>query len=421
MRSTAETDDYHVPTIVGSLMAGVFIGGLGGGVAFPTLPTLGVVLGISPLLVGVILSANRITRTVMNTPAGQIIDRLGTRRPMILGFGLQGLAPFGYVVGLHPEWVPFLGAAELFVAARVVGGFGSAFVFVGSFSTVVHVTSEKNRGRWIGYFRGAQSIGFPTGLVVGGLLTDIYSYDVAFATAGTLGLVATAVAAVVLPDLRPSVETTTTLRALPSLVRREPRIAIIGVVNFTVRFLFAGVLLSTIVLYATTYDIGIGEFSAVGASGLIMALSVLFSGGTTLLSGRLSDAVDNRVFITLPALATFAFGFAALGLLPTLYVTLVGVACIGIGVGGTSPPLLAYLGDISPEGDVGKVGGVYNVFGDLGSSAGPLVALPFAVRFGFRAEYLACAGLVVLALLLVVGTLLGDGTVRQPVSERAGD
>lgn len=420
MSSAAETDDYHVPTIVGSLIAGVFIGGLGGGVAFPTLPTLGAVLGISPLLVGVILSANRITRTVMNTPAGGIIDRLGTRRPMILGFALQGAAPFGYVVGLHPEWVPGLGAAELFVAARVVWGVGSAFVFVGSFSTVVHVTSETNRGRWIGYFRGAQSIGFPTGLVAGGLLTEFYSYEVAFGTAGTLGLLATLVAAAVLPDLQPSVETATGLRALPAVVRREPRIALIGVVNFTVRFLFAGVLLSTVVLYAQTYDIGIGEFSAVGASGLIMALSVLFSGGTTLLSGRLSDAVGNRAFVTLPALGTFALGFVLLGLVPTLPVTLVGVACIGIGVGGTNPPLLAYLGDISPEGDVGKIGGVYNVFGDLGSSVGPIVALPLAVRFGFRAEYLACAGLVVLAFVLVVGTLLGDGPERS-ASREPGD
>ncbi|WP_255197439.1 MFS transporter [Halorarius litoreus] len=415
MPPTPDADDYHVPTIVGSLVAGVFIGGLGGGVAFPTLPTLGAVLGISPLLVGLILSTNRITRTVMNTPAGEIIDRLGTRRPMIVGFGLQGAAPFGYVLGLHPDLVPGLDSAALFILARAVWGVGSAFVFVGSFSTVVHVTSETNRGRWIGYFRGAQSMGFPTGLVAGGLLTDFYSYDVAFGTAGVLGLLAAVVAAAVLPDLRPAVETATSLRELPSVVRREPRIALIGVVNFAVRFLFAGVLLSTVVLYAQTYGIGIGDFSAVGASGLIMALSVLFAGGTTVAAGTLSDAVGNRALITLPALSVFAFGFALLGLFPTLPTTLVGVACIGVGVGGTNPPLLAYLGDISPEGDVGKLGGVYNVFGDLGSSLGPLVALPVAVQFGFRAEYLACAGLVVLVFVLVVATLLGGDLRPQRV------
>lgn len=56
--SNGEQSSYHVPTIVGSLILGVFFGGVGGGVAFPTLPTLGTVLGISPFLVGVILSSN---------------------------------------------------------------------------------------------------------------------------------------------------------------------------------------------------------------------------------------------------------------------------------------------------------------------------------------------------------------------------
>jgi MFS family permease len=69
--------------------------------------------------------------------------------------------------------------------------------------------------------------------------------------------------------------------------------------------------------------------------------------------------------------------------------------------------LLAYLGDVSPDDDVGKLGGVYNVFGDLGSTLGPLVALPLVGAVGFRAGYLACAGLVVLAGLLVVRVLIG--------------
>ena len=95
MSESSGDGEYPVRTIVGSLIAGVFFGGVGGGVAFPTLPTLGTVLSISPFVVGLILSANRFTRLVMNTPAGQIIDRFGARRPMTIGFLFQGLAPFG--------------------------------------------------------------------------------------------------------------------------------------------------------------------------------------------------------------------------------------------------------------------------------------------------------------------------------------
>jgi MFS family permease len=406
--AAADDTAHDVPIVVGSLVFGVFFGGVGGGVAFPTLPTLGTVLGITPVLVGVILSTNRFTRVMMNTPAGQLIDTFGTRRPMIVGFFVQALGPFGYVLGLYAELIPIVGPAEIFIFARIMWGFGSAFVFVGAFSTVTHITTDDNRGQWIGYFRGGQSLGFPAGLVLGGILTDLYGYVVAFALSGVTGLFATAVAVVVLPNVRPKMEQPASLADLPRIVRADSRILAIGSVNFAVRFLFAGVLLSTVVLYAESNDIGIASFSAVGASGLIMAVSILSSSLTTVLSGRVSDRLGNRALITLPAMGLLALGFVLLAVRPTLLGAITGVAAIGFGVGGTNPPLLAYLGDLSPDADVGKIGGVYNIFGDLGSTLGPLLAFPLATRLGYRAGYLACAGVVGITAVVVLRTLIGD-------------
>lgn len=87
MTGSGEDSEYAVPLVVGSLIMGVFFGGVGGGVAFPTLGTF---LGMTPFVVGLILSANRFTRLVMNTLAGQIIDKRGTQKPMIVGLFLQG-------------------------------------------------------------------------------------------------------------------------------------------------------------------------------------------------------------------------------------------------------------------------------------------------------------------------------------------
>lgn len=413
--------DYHVPTIVASLIMGVYFGGVGGGVAFPTLPTLGAVLGITPFVVGLILSANRFTRLLMSTPAGQIIDKLGARRPMILGFLLQGIAPFGYILGLYPHLVPYVGAAEIFIASRVVWGFGSAFVFVGAFSTVIHVTTQANRGKWIGYFRGGQSLGFPSGLIAGGILTDIFGFEVAFATAGASGLLAAVVAAAVLPDVRATIQTPARLREVPRIVSQDVRILMIGSVNFSVRFLYGGVLLSTVVLYAQVHGIGLGGFDAIGTAGLIMGISVLAAGGTTVIAGALSDRVPNRALVTIPGLAFLVAGFGILALYPTQTATLLGVALIGVGVGGTNPPLLAYLGDISPDADVGKMGGIYNVFGDMGATLGPIIALPLAALIGFRAEYLLCAALGIVVSFLVLYTLVGASPDPQPHAIQPGD
>jgi len=94
--STAE-----IRTIALAVIAGVFFGGVATGVAFPTLPLLDEKLVISAIMLSLILSANRIARLFMNTPAGTIIDRVGARKPMIFGLFTQALAPFGYVIGLH--------------------------------------------------------------------------------------------------------------------------------------------------------------------------------------------------------------------------------------------------------------------------------------------------------------------------------
>jgi len=408
-----ESEDPSVRYVVGSLIAGVFLGGVGGGVAFPTLPTLGTVLGISSFMVGLILSMNRFVRLLMNTPAGQVLDTVGIRRPMVLGFFLQGLVPFGYVLGLHADRLP-VSAATTFLLVRGLWGVGSAFVFVGAFSTVTHITTEDNRGKWVGYMRGGQSLGFPTGLVLGGVLSDVYGYEEAFVVAGAAGLFAAFVAFLVLPDIDADVEATSSLREVPALVTDDVRILTVGVVNFVVRFLFAGILLSTVVLYTSENGISLSVLSSTGVSGVVMAVSVVFASVTTIAVGRVSDGLSNRALLTIPALALFAGGFLTLGLVPTAAGTVLGVALVGVGVGGTNPPLLAYLGDISPAGDLGKLGGVYNVFGDLGSTLGPIVALPVAARVAVTTEYLACVVLVALAAVLVGATLLGPEAAGTP-------
>jgi MFS family permease len=418
-RPAIDDEEPSVPVVVSAVIAGVFFGGVGGGVAFPTLPTLGSVLGIAPFVVGLILSVNRFTRLLLNTPAGEVLDRLGTRRPMLVGFLVQGLVPFGYVVALDP---PFgLSSATVFFVSRACWGIGSAFVFVGAFTTVTHVTNEQNRGKWVGYMRGGQSLGFPTGLVVGGLLTDSYGYAAAFVVAGVAGLFAAVVAFVVLPNIDSEVSATTRLRDLPRVVRADSRVLGIGFANFAVRFLYAGVLLSTVVLYTQEHGIAFGALAETGVSGIVMAVSVLSMSVTNLFVGRLSDSLPSRTYTVLPALVLFGAGFTVLGLYPTALGTVVGVAVIGIGVGGTGPPLMAYLGDIAPGGDVGKLGGVYNVFGDLGSTLGPLVALPLASAVGVTGEYLLCVGLVAVTVGVVVLTLDGDPAPLQQPEAIAGD
>jgi MFS family permease len=80
--------------VIGTVVVSTFFVGFGG-VVVPILPNLGEVIGISPFLVGLILSANRFSRLFANAPAGALVDRVGTRRPFVAGMVIQGVASLG--------------------------------------------------------------------------------------------------------------------------------------------------------------------------------------------------------------------------------------------------------------------------------------------------------------------------------------
>jgi MFS family permease len=415
--------ESEVRTIALAVIGGVVFGGLATGVAYPTLPLLTDILGISAVMLGVVLSANRFSRLVMNTPAGNVIDSVGTRRPMIAGLFVQALAPFGYVAGLHTPTgsvaVPVLGAvsypAAVFVFARLSWGVGSAFVFLGAFATVTHVTTSANRGRWLGYMRAGQSLGFPSGLVLGGLLFNYFDAQVAFLTAGALALVAGVVAASVLPDVSPETDRRAKLRAVPGMVRREPRILPLGVGNMTIRFVFAGLLLATVASYAKREGMALAGLGldAGGLSGVVLGVGVFSTSATTLLSGRLSDRLDDRAAVTVPAYLTMVGGLVLVAWVPTLPALVAGVALVGVGTGGAGPALLAIVGDITPGDEVGRMGSVYQVFGDFGLMLGPLLAVPMVENwFGFATTYVLVAVAVLLTLVVVAVPLLWMGVAR---------
>jgi MFS family permease len=147
----------------------------------------------------------------------------------------------------------------------------------------------------------------------------------------------------------------------------------------------------------------------------VIAVGVLGAGVTTIIIGQYVSRLDNRAALTLPRLAVIAGGFVTLALMPALPAHLVGISLIGVGVGVTNPPLLAYLADLIFSDDGGKLGGVYNVFRDVGASLGPVIALPLVTSVGFRSGYLLCVGLIALMSVVVAATLLGDGARLPPV------
>jgi MFS family permease len=396
------------PPVLLAVIASTFFVGFGGGVVFPILPNLGAVLGISAFMVGVILSANRWVRLVANAPAGALVDRYGTRTPFVVGLFVEGVATLGYVVALA---VPAGVAPEVwFLLARVLWGLGSAAVFATAYTIAADLSDSGSRGTNMGIVRGGITMGFPAGLVLGGVVSALAGNAAAFAVAAAFALTASVVAYRYVPETH-----VTTDRSGDSIKPWEVDTAVpavtVGLVNFGLMFAYIGALFSTLVLFLGANDISLLGLAPQGTSGLFMAGTVLSAAFFMLVGGRVSDTRDSRTPILLTFLVVSFVGFLLLARAGS--VLSLGLACafIGAGQGGTSGPMMALLADLTPDERMGRASGTNNVLGDVGGGLGPMVSLPLIESVGFAPIYAACAALPLLAGgVLLLGVRRETGT-----------
>lgn len=414
--STLDSDSSR--RIIVAVIVSTFFVGFGGGVVFPILPNLGAVLGISAFMVGVILSANRFVRLVANAPAGAFVDRVGTRKPFVAGLVIEGVATFGYVIALLvPDPGPgasvvvelALAPETWFLLARVLWGIGSALVFATAYTIAADVSDAGDRGTNMGVVRAGILLGFPAGLVLGGVVSAVYGNAAAFIVAALFALLASLIAYLIVPETHVEGGAGTSVK--PWDVDTNIPAITVGLVNFGLFFAYIGALFATLVLFLGANDLTVFGLDAQGTSGIFMAGTVLAAGATTIGGGRLSDVYGARTPVLVGFLVVSFFGFLLLARADSL-VTL-GLAClfIGAGQGGTSSPLMALLADLTPNERMGRAAGTNNVFGDIGGGLGPMVSLPLVETVGFAPVYAACAVLPLLAGgVLLIGVKTETGT-----------
>jgi len=425
------------PTVLLAVIASTFFVGFGGGVVFPILPNLGAVLGISAFMVGVILSANRWVRLVANAPAGALVDRYGTRTPFVYGLLIEGIATLGYVVALvvppaeslrplaaalprfavgplvvGPDWwfAPLSVAVApetWFLLARILWGVGSAAVFATAYTIAADLSDGDSRGTNMGVVRGGITMGFPAGLVLGGIVSSLAGNAAAFVVAAAFALTASVVAHRYVPETHvtgdrsgDSIKPWDVDTAVPAVT--------VGLVNFGLLFAYIGALFSTLVLFLGANDIALFGLNPQGTSGLFMAGTVLSAAFFMLVGGRVSDGRESRMPILLTFLVVSFVGFLLLARSGSIVDLALACVFIGAGQGGTSGPMMALLADLTPDERMGRASGTNNVLGDVGGGLGPMVSLPLIDAVGFAPVYAACA-----VMPLVAGVALLAGVRRE--------
>lgn len=438
----------RTPTVILAIVASTFFVGFGGGVIFPILPNLGILLGISAFMVGLILSANRWARLVASAPAGALVDRFGTRKPFVYGLLIEGIATFGYVVALvlpDPESVVWIAHAApgvtsgpitigfdqwfyllsgvvapetWFLLARVLWGLGSAAVFATAYTIAADVSDGGSRGTNMGIVRGGVLLGFPAGLVLGGIVSSLAGEIVAFTLAALFGLLASGVAFALVPETHVLERSSRAVK--PWEIETSIPAITIGLVNFGLMFAYLGALFATLVLFLEDQSLSLFGLNAQGTSGVFMAGTVIAAGVAMMIGGRVSDLRKSRIPVLITFLGLSFVGFLLLARTSSIVDLLIACIFIGAGQGGTSGPMMALLADLMPAERMGRATGTNNVFGDIGGGLGPMISLPLIGHVGFAPIYVACAFIPMLAgivLLLGVHKETGTFTPETDVSD----
>ncbi len=126
-------------------------------------------------------------------PAGLLGDRFGRKRLLLIALALFGVASVGCA---------FAPSAGALIAARAVLGLGGACLMPLSMSILPVLFTPEERPRAIGIWVAANSIAFPIGPIVGGLLLDSFWWGAVFLINVPVVLAALIAVAKLVPESR---------------------------------------------------------------------------------------------------------------------------------------------------------------------------------------------------------------------------
>jgi DHA1 family multidrug resistance protein-like MFS transporter len=372
---------------------------LGDQMLYVFLPSQPAAAGVAAASLGIILSANRFVRLAANSLAGLLSDRLGRRRPYLLGMLLALLSTAGYLVsdGFWP-----------LLLSRVVWGIAFALLHVVGAAIILDVTTDEDRGRTVGAYSSLAQFGTLVGLVLSGFLTDLVGYRgtlMVYVPLAALGIV---VAFVVLRDhdagpMRRAAPAGG-LGTLATLRRLDPRLLAPAYVNFVSLFAGSGVVAATLGVYLKQLAAEPGASLLVpvaSLTGILLASRRLAGMIEAPIAGQLLDRFGNRRAVAaLGALASLV-GFAVLAGGRGVGMVVLGVVLMAIGEGFIGPAVVVWTGDNAPPHLRGVVMGGLATSGDLGAAIGPLVGYALLETAGLRSAYALCVALMVSALLVL--------------------
>jgi len=345
----------------------------GVGIVVPLLPVYAHDIGASGFLIGMIFGIFSISRTAFIPYFGRTSDRRG-RKPFIMG-GLLGYA--AVLLALY-----YTTDVTMLITIRFFQGIFSAMMMPVLQAYVGDITPDGREGLTMGIFNLATFVGLGMGPLLGGVISDRWNLQVAFASMGILALIGWGLSALGLPPTHreKAFRHYTAPTAWRHLLRDRE---VLGLFVFRMAYTTCiGVIWGFLPIYADQ-SLHLSQ-SAIGA--LIMT-GVLVSGVIHVPMGYLADRVSKARMVTVGGLLagagvlTFVWGRSLTGML-------LSSGLFGIGGGIAMPALMGLaVHKGARSGAMGSIMALLTLGHSLGMMVGALMAGCFmdlaALRWAF--------------------------------------
>lgn len=346
------------------LYLAIFIDLLGFGIVIPVLPSYVQELGGHGYLVGIVAASFSIMSFFFTPIWGSLSDKFG-RRPILLLTILFSTLAYGSLY--------FASSLTVLLLSRIFSGIGSGNISVAQ-AFIVDTTPPEKRVKAMGMIGAAFSLGFIFGPPVGGFVKEAYGFGALGIVVGALCLVNLIIAWFWLPESIYQKNRELKIKLIPfnDLIKSleipgRRQIFLFNLIYITAFFMFQ---ITGTLVWEEKYGFDASQISLIFS--LIGLCSAIMQGGLAGLFNRWLGEfklIFLGSFMLMFALATISFvqpGWF-------FYLEIPLIILIVVANGFVGPASISILSRITNPKEQGKTLGLFQSYGALARSVGPLV------------------------------------------------
>lgn len=304
---------------------------------------------------GLIISLFAITAMISRPFSGKLSDTIGRKPVMMCGSIVCLVCSFIY---------PILTSVAGFFILRFIHGFSTGFTPTGQTAYISDIIPAERRGEAMGLLGTAGAVGMASGPAIGGMLANRAGLDVMFYCSSAFALISV----LIITGMRETLQTKQSFRLSHLSVRSkdifEPSVWVPCCIMTLCAYSYGA-------LFTVIPDFG--EHVGIRNKGLLFSCLTVASLLVRLVGGKASDIYGRKAVLRISTVV-MVVAMLIIATSVTSSQLIIGVSLYGFAQGVTSPTLLAWATDLSPENRKGRGVSSLYIFMEFGIGMGAFLS-----------------------------------------------